>query len=403
MTIFELPTADLIPYENNPRDNDGAVDAVAASIREFGWKVPVVIDKDHVIVAGHTRVKAAKKLGIETVPCIIADDLTEEQVQAFRLVDNKTNELAVWDDALLREELDALSGLDMSVYGFEKMLDGAHEWFENHQRNDDSRQEGNDEYNEFLQKFENPKTTDDCYTPDIVYEAVAAYVEKRYTLNRKKFVRPFYPGGDYQNETYPKDCVVVDNPPFSILAEILDFYNEKGIRYFLFGPSLTIINYSNRCTVVVVGASVIYENKASVSTSFLTNMEGDVAARSDPELFRAVQDAADKYTEELHVSLPKYDYPHCVVTSAMLQKYSKYGESFSVFRDESVLIRSLDAQAAVGKGIYGSGLLISEKAAAEKAAAEKAAAEKAAAENAAATVWTLSDREIELQRSLAKD
>lgn len=108
---------ELIPYENNPRNNENAVDAVMNSIREFGFKVPIVVDKENVIVAGHTRWEAAKRLGLESVPCIIADDLTDEQVRAFRLADNKTSELAGWDFRLLEEELDRLE-LDMSQFGF---------------------------------------------------------------------------------------------------------------------------------------------------------------------------------------------------------------------------------------------------------------------------------------------
>ena len=118
MNIKELSISQLHEYDNNPRNNDSAVDAVAASIREFGFKVPIVIDGDNVIVCGHTRVKAAQKLGMETVPCIIADDLTPEQIKAFRLADNKTGELAGWDFAKLEEELAALDGFDMSAFGF---------------------------------------------------------------------------------------------------------------------------------------------------------------------------------------------------------------------------------------------------------------------------------------------
>ena len=118
MNIKELSISQLHEYDNNPRNNDSAVNAVAESIREFGFKVPIVIDGDNVIVCGHTRVKAAQKLGMETVPCIIADDLTPEQIKAFRLADNKTGELAGWDFAKLEEELAALDGFDMSAFGF---------------------------------------------------------------------------------------------------------------------------------------------------------------------------------------------------------------------------------------------------------------------------------------------
>lgn len=119
MNIIEKKLADVKPYEKNPRKNDNAVDAVAASIREFGFRVPVVIDKDNVIVCGHTRYKAAQKLGLDTVPCVVADDLTEEQIKAYRLADNKVAELAEWDVDLLGEELDGIFDIDMSDFGFD--------------------------------------------------------------------------------------------------------------------------------------------------------------------------------------------------------------------------------------------------------------------------------------------
>ena len=120
MKIIDKPLTEIRPYENNPRLNDGAVDAVAASIKAFGWKVPIVVDRDGVIVAGHTRYKAAKKLGMTSAPCIVADDLTPEQVRAFRVADNKTAELAEWDLDALAEELKAidLAPLDINMEDF---------------------------------------------------------------------------------------------------------------------------------------------------------------------------------------------------------------------------------------------------------------------------------------------
>lgn len=118
MQIVDKKLDELRAYENNPRNNDNAVGAVAASIKEFGFKVPIVIDKDGVIIAGHTRAKAAEMLGLATVPCIVADDLTEEQIRAFRLADNKTGELAGWDFEKLEAELAELQELDMSAFGF---------------------------------------------------------------------------------------------------------------------------------------------------------------------------------------------------------------------------------------------------------------------------------------------
>lgn len=118
MNIVEKHITDIRPYEKNPRKNDDAVKYVAASIKQFGWKVPIVIDKDGVIVAGHTRYKAALELNIKEVPCVIADDLTPEQIKAYRLADNKVAEKAFWDFDLLDEELDGIFDLDMSEFGF---------------------------------------------------------------------------------------------------------------------------------------------------------------------------------------------------------------------------------------------------------------------------------------------
>ena len=120
MEIINKKLEELKPYENNPRFNDDAVEYVANSIKEFGFKVPIVIDKNNTIVAGHTRYKASLELGLEEVPCIVADDLTEEQIKAFRLADNKVSEKAQWDFELLDEELEDLD-IDMKDYGFENI------------------------------------------------------------------------------------------------------------------------------------------------------------------------------------------------------------------------------------------------------------------------------------------
>lgn len=123
MEIIYKRIEELTPYTKNPRKNDKAVDSVANSISEFGFKVPIVIDKDGTIINGHTRYKASKKLGLKQVPCIIADDLTEEQIRAFRIADNKVSELAEWDLGLLDGELDNILNIDMSEFGFELNFD----------------------------------------------------------------------------------------------------------------------------------------------------------------------------------------------------------------------------------------------------------------------------------------
>lgn len=120
LKIIEKELIELKPYENNPRINDDAVEPVAESIKQFGFKVPIIIDKNGVIITGHTRYKAAQLLELKKVPCIIADDLTPEQIKAFRVADNKTAEFAEWDYELLAAELEELTAfdIDISTFGF---------------------------------------------------------------------------------------------------------------------------------------------------------------------------------------------------------------------------------------------------------------------------------------------
>lgn len=124
MNIIYKNTNEIIPYENNPRNNNKAIKHVTNSIKKFGFKNPIIIDKNNVIVCGHTRLLSAIELGLEEVPCIIADDLTEKQIKAYRLADNKTGEIAEWDIELLSLELDELKlDFDMQDFGFDMFQD----------------------------------------------------------------------------------------------------------------------------------------------------------------------------------------------------------------------------------------------------------------------------------------
>ena len=389
--LQEVTVSELKPYARNAKIHGREqLDKLKDSIQAFGFLTPCLIDREKNLIAGHGRVMAAQELGIEKVPCVLIDDLTEEERRAYILADNRLSELGEWDQNLVFDELLDLGSMDfdVSLTGFDlpEVNEGFRDWDENRVRDDDARQEGNDEYNEFLDKFETPKTTDDCYTPDVVYDAVADYVAEKFGLNRKNFVRPFYPGGDYENEKYKAEDVVVDNPPFSILAQITRFYGERGIRYFLFAPGLTTFGGDDgkRCAICT-NVSVIYENKANVSTSFVTNMLPEYVCVSDPELYRRVDKAAKEYAEGLHAELPKYSFPDEVVTCSKLGYFSKYGEELKIERKSAQKIGELDAMKESGKAIFGGGYLISEKAAAEKAAA---------------TRWPLSEREIEIVRGL---
>lgn len=125
MKIVDIAVTDLKQYRANPRNNEDAVKYVKNSIKEFGFKVPIVVDKDNVIVAGHTRYLASLELGLKKVPCIVADDLSEDQIKAFRIADNKVSEASTWDDNLLNLELSELADVnfDMSGFGFEELFD----------------------------------------------------------------------------------------------------------------------------------------------------------------------------------------------------------------------------------------------------------------------------------------
>lgn len=118
MNIIVKKIEEITPYDKNPRKNDNAVEYVKQSSEQFGFKVPIVLDKNNVIVAGHTRYKASVELGIKEVPCIVADDLTEDQIKAYRLADNKVAEKAEWDFELLTSELEELLDFDMEQFGF---------------------------------------------------------------------------------------------------------------------------------------------------------------------------------------------------------------------------------------------------------------------------------------------
>ena len=123
MEVRNLKIDEIKPYENNPRNNLDAVNATANSIKEFGWQQPIVVDKDMVIIAGHTRYLAAKKLGCDTVPVVVASNLSDEQVRAYRLADNKTGELAEWNTKLLDDELQDILDIDMTDFGFDEDIE----------------------------------------------------------------------------------------------------------------------------------------------------------------------------------------------------------------------------------------------------------------------------------------
>ena len=162
------------------------------------------------------------------------------------------------------------------------------------------RNEKFNDYETFVDRFDVKKTTDDCYTPREVYDVVKAYAGELADLTDRPVVRPFFPGGDYRNFTYPEDCVVIDNPPFSIITQIVRFYLAAKIDFFLFAPHLTLFTPGAECCCIVAGADIRYENGAIVKTSFLTNLVPDIRVWVNPELAERIEavQAVEKRTVE---------------------------------------------------------------------------------------------------------
>ena len=213
----------------------------------------------------------------------------------------------------------------------------------------------NPEYDAFVEKFKPKKTTDDCYTPPLVYDAVREWACREYGIDKSSIVRPFYPGGDYERFEYPKGCCVLDNPPFSILSRICEFYLDREIDFFLFAPSLTAFSGRSVClrmNHIICDADITYENGAVVRTAFVTSFGGAIA-QTAPGLGEAVRLAMKKIKTEKKREIPKYTYPSYVLTAAMLQRYSHYGIGFRVEREDCTFISKLDSQRDMGKAIFG--------------------------------------------------
>ncbi|ADX66987.1 Uncharacterised protein [Weeksella virosa] len=242
------------------------------------------------------------------------------------------------------------------------------------------------DYEGFVDKFKPKKTTDDCYTPPEVYQIVLDYVKSHCNLEEKEIIRPFYPGGDYEDIEYPDNAVVIDNPPFSIITKICKFYIDRNIPFFLFAPHLTLFSSDVDVTHIVVNATITYENGATVKTSFLSNMFGDVKIIGDAQLLEKF----NQLNARKKVNKPKYDYPNEVITVFHVSWIISRGISIKINKKDAKHCRALESQKKHKKAIFGSGFLLSEKAAAEKAAAEKDDV----------IIWDLSESERTIIQSL---
>ena len=354
MRVYEEEVKNIKPYPRNAKKHpETQIEDIAKSIERYGFVQPLVLDKDNVIVIGHGRLEAAKRLGMSTVPCVSVEDLTDEQVRELRIVDNKTNE-SPWDNKLVIQELEKI---DLGGFNFRFDIQEPEEtWFDTRERYDNEDEDEDEEYLEFKEKFVPKKTTDDCYTPDRIYNAIADWVAEEYGLDRSCFVRPFYPGGDYQAMQYAPGSVVVDNPPFSILSEIARFYTANGIKYFLFAPTLTGLSAAawETSTAIICHAKITYENGAVVNTSFWTNLEDpEIVAKCSPELSDIVNAADEEEQRSKHTTQRKYSYPDNVVTAAMLNYYAAHHVEFQVRKKDAIRITALDHQRETGDSIFG--------------------------------------------------
>lgn len=229
--------------------------------------------------------------------------------------------------------------------------------------------EGVEGYDEFVDKFKPKLTTDDCYTPAKVYDAVLGFVRNTWNVAGREVVRPFYPGGDYcKLDQYPAGCIIVDNPPFSILSQIIRYYCAHGLEFFLFGPSLTLFTAADcDLTYIISDSDIEYENGAKVWTGFITNLPSEFRIWLSPELSEAVELAQLQEDK----SKRGFVYPENIVTSATLQTIVKRKVELKIRKVSCHYIKDSESARRQGRGLFGGGFMLSERAAAERAAATK--------------------------------
>ena len=256
-----------------------------------------------------------------------------------------------------------------------------------------TREEKFNDYDGFVAKFKPKKTTDDCYTPPAVYEAVKDWACRRYGIDPACTVRPFWPGGDYEHFDYPAGAVVLDNPPFSCLAKIVRFYQARQIHYFLFAPGLTALGLTRHgAGIVYADSRITYHNGAVVNTAFATSYGPNVVEIA-PDLGKAVKDAQRRGRT---IKQTVYQYPPNLLTTQGVLALARHGVPYALPRQEAVFVRTLDEMKAEGKEAFGGALLISDAAAARKTDAEQAVPHP----DTPTRVWSLSEREMKIVEEL---
>ena len=311
MEVKNIKTKALKPYSNNPRNNARAIEPVKESILKFGFKVPLVIDKNNVIVCGHTRFYASKEIGLETVPCIIADDLTDEQINAFRLVDNRTSEFAEWNFDKLAEELSELSDFDLNSFGFDDLMAGLAELYpKNEEVIEDNYEEeipveaktklgdlyrlgrhyllcGDATNRKDVEKLINGHEMDLCIT-DPPYNV--SYEEKNKHLDKLR------KGAERSNNQIKNDKqsnADFYNFLFKFYQEML-FSLKKGGAYYIFHPQAEEINF--RMALIKAGGSV-RQQLIWVKNHFVLGFN-DYHYKHEPILYGWKDGAAHYFTKQ---------------------------------------------------------------------------------------------------------
>lgn len=340
------PIADLKELPGNPRTiKKDQFEKLKQSIKDnadyFEARPIILSDRtgELVILAGNQRYKAAKAIGLKEVPTILLPNLTEEREKEIIIRDNVEN--GDWDwDALANEwDADVLDswGVKMPV------------WDENQT-----------EYQQFVDKFKPKLTTDDCFTPPEVFKAVEKWVREEYKLGDIENIRPFKPEGDYQAENYDGK-VVIDNPPFSILSEIVRWYTAKGVKFFLFAPYLSTLPIAPDCqtTKIITGGEITYENGAKVLTNFVTNMaDPKVLIKIAGTLNEAIEASQAEANEQFNVDA--YERPKNLKVGTDLVYVARLGHDWELTANECEYVKNSDGLKAMGKGLYGGGLLVSD-------------------------------------------
>ena len=240
-------------------------------------------------------------------------------------------------------------------------------------------------YEDFVEKHKGKKTTDDCYTPPAVYDAVVGWCKEQGMIDDStEIIRPFFPDEDYTLWDYPEGCAVIDNPPFSIYAEIVRFFIARGIRFLLFGPQLTLKVRGADVCYLPVNATITYENGAKVNTGFVTNMIEGVRLWTAPSLHRAI-----RLAEPPKTIMAKNSYPYNLLTCATIGKVAQREVDFKLMATDCEEIQQVTSLATVKKSLFGGWLLNT-----------RAAAERAAAERAAGTCVQLSEQELAIVKRL---